>query len=356
MFYRLLLVTLIAAVAAAADIDLENSRSETFKLAGYLDGGFREWGHYNAVPSREFFVRRSGIAFNARLVENLKVEVKVEVRPDKMFLENAFVLWTPTDWIRTQAGQFKTATLLAGELSYWDLNMFERPLAYNLRKDLTFSGRDVGFDMRIDLPEILGVKVRGTAGVFNGDQRGEERIDNELLYTMRGEIEIPVTSANLTLGASAVSHRQGIKAENPSGYSLSGRQSAFSADAALTCNLSNWYSFSTTAEFTFGDNWSLVDVISGEDAPRFKGYWGAFTAVFHPWNVHGIKTFSLAAGYDYLSPDSNSVREHTRLSLIGAIYPVENFRLRFGAVRNTVKEVNTNENYTDLIGEVGIRF
>jgi len=283
------------------------------------------------------------------------VKVKIEARPDELFLKNAAIQWSPAGWAEVQAGQFKSATLLAGEQSYWNLNMFDRPLVYNLRKDLTFSGRDIGFDMRIDLPEIHGVALRGTAGVFNGDWRGAERTDDELLYTLRGEIE--VLSIDLTLGASAASHRQGaFDSEAPSGYAVSSRQNAFSADVSLNCKISNWYGFSAAAEVSTGDNWQQADVVLGEEAPQFTGYWGGVTAFYHPWRVRGIKTISVSAGYDYLNPDTDYDYCLSRFSVIGAVYPSENIRFRFGGIVNSFEDFLSTGNYTDYIAEVGLRF
>ncbi len=355
MLNNVLLVLFLAINTASADIDVENNHSEGFKISGYFDGGFSEWGSYNTVPSREFTIRRSGFKLYARFVETLRAEIKIEARPDELFLKNAVIQWSPTSWAEIQAGQFKSATLLAGEQSYWSLNMFERPLVYNLRKSLTFSGRDIGSDMRIDIPEFHGVVLSGIAGVFNGDERGEKRVDNELLYTMRGEIEIP--SIDLTLGASAASHRQGTdNPEDPSGYSVSGRQNAFSADVSLNCKISNWYGFSATAEVSKGDNWQQADVIAGDEASVFAGYWGNFTAFCHPWRVGGVRTISVSLGYDYLSPDSDNDYHHRRISVIGAVYPSDNIRFRFGGIVHRVDGLPVTDNYTDYIAEVGLRF
>jgi hypothetical protein len=355
MFNKVFLVLFLAIGIASADIDVENNYSEGFKISGYFDGGFSEWGSYNAVPSRGFTVRRSGFEVSARVVETLKADIKIETRPDELFLKNATIRWSPLNWAEVQAGQFKSATLLAGELSYWNLNMFDRPLVYNLREDLTFSGRDIGFDMHIELPEIHGVELTGAAGVFNGDQRGAERTDDELLYTVRGEMGIP--SIDLTLGASATSHRQGISnPEDPSGYSVSSRQNAISADFSMNCKISNWYSFSASGEVSVGDNWRMVEVVAGDDAPAFAGYWGNFTAFCHPWRVGSIKTISISLGYDYLNPDTDNDYDHRRISMIGAVYPSDSIRFRFGRIVNRLEGFISTDNYTDYIAEVGIRF
>lgn len=355
MFYKVLVILLVVARMAMADIDVENNQSEKFKINGYIDARFSDWGAYNTIPSRGFSIRRSGFELNAEFVETLKAEIKVEARPDDIFLKDAFLRWDPAGCTRARVGQFKRETLLGGTLSSWDLNMFDRPLVYDLCENLTYAGRDLGFDLRVDLPRFSGVELRGTAGIFNGDERADERTDNELLYTFRGEIKIP--SIDLTLGASAASHRQGL--ENPdesSGYSLSARQKAFSADISLDYEISNWYDVSLAAEMSTGDNWKNVDVIAGESAPEFLGYWGTFTAFYHPWRVRGIKTISLTAGYDHLSPDSDLDNEHSRISIIGAVYPTDNIRLRFGGVRNTISGILSDDKYTDFTAEVGLRF
>ncbi|MCK5786039.1 MAG: hypothetical protein KAH54_05730 [Candidatus Sabulitectum sp.] len=355
MFYKVLLALLIVVQVATADIDVENDRSERFTISGYIDGGFTEWGAYNAVPSREFSIRRSGFGLDAVIVETLKAELKVEARPDDFFLKDAIIRWDPAEWSRVRAGLFKKETLLGGNMSSWELSMFERPLVYDLCENLTYAGRDIGFDLRFDLPEFSGFELRGTAGVFNGDERASERSDNELLYAFRGEIGIP--SIDVTLGASVASHRQGIQnSEVPSGYSVSARQNAFSADILVGYEISNWYDVSAAAEYTQGDNWSLVDVIGGEEAPGFKGFWGSFTAFYHPWNVPGVKTFSLSASYELLDANTDIDGENSRLSVIGAIYPTDNVRFRFGAARNSISGILSDNEYTDILIEAGLRF
>ncbi|MCK5035057.1 MAG: hypothetical protein KAS73_04120 [Candidatus Sabulitectum sp.] len=359
MFYKLLAVVLLAAQISTADIDVENNLSEKFKISGYIDAGFTEWGLYNTIPSREFSIRRSGFEMNARFTETVKAELKIEAGPDNLFLKDALISWAPADWTRIRGGQFKRETLLGGDLSFWNLNMFERPLVYDLCEDLTYAGRDIGLDLRVDLPGFSGIELRGIAGVFNGDERGDQREDNELLYTMRGEIGIP--SIDLTLGASAAAHRQGESdSVEPSGYISSARQNAFAADISIDYKISNWYDITAAAEAVRGDNWDEVNVIAGEEAPSFTGFWGSLTASYHPLNVQGIKTVSLTANYDTVTPNTDWDSENTRVSIIGSVYPSKNIRFRFGGVMNrnstVVAGIPTEENYTDIIAEVGIRF
>lgn len=355
MSYKILIVVFLATQLATANIDVKNNLSEKFKISGYIDAGFTEWGAYNTIPSREFSIRRSGFRFNAELMETMKSEIKIEVRPDELFLKNVLVSWAPVDWSRTRIGQFKRETLLGGKLSSWDLNMLERPLVYDLCENLTYAGRDQGFDIRVDLLPLKGLELRGTAGVFNGDERGEEREDNELLYTFRGEIKIP--ALDVKIGASAASHRQGIRnQEETSGYSLSARQNMLSADFSVDYKISNWYDISVAAEVTTGNNWALVDVIAGEEAPRFKGMWGSFTSAYHPLQVKGIKTISLTGSYDYLAASTDLDSRHTKLSIIGAVYPAKNIRFRFGGIKNSISGTLANDDYTDIMAEIGFRF
>lgn len=355
MFYRIISVVLLIASAALADIDVENNLSEKFKIGGYIDAGFSEFGLYNAIPSREFAIRRSGFELNVEIVETLKAEIKYEVRPDNSFLKDALIIWEPTGWSRARIGQFKRQTLLGGTISSWNLGMFDRPLVYDLSENLTYAGRDLGFDLRIDLPSFSGIELRGNVGLFNGDERAEERTDNELLYTFRGEIRIP--SLDLTLGASSASHRQGQRdSGEPSGYTVSARQNAFAADIELDYKISNWYEVSLAGEMSTGDNWNLVDALAGEEAPRFKGYWGTFTALYHPWRVKAIETVSLSLGYDYLKSNTDLNMDHRRISVIGSVYPTDNVRIRFGGISNHVSELLSQDDYTDFILEAGFRF
>ncbi len=356
MFYKVLIFVFLAVQVASADIDVENSLSEKFNVSGYIDAGFTEWGSYNAIPSREFSIRRSGFELSAEFVETLKAEIKVEVRPDDIFLKDAVIRWDPADWARTRVGQFKRKTLLGGNLGLWNLNMFDRPLVYDFCKDLTYAGRDMGLDLRVDLPRFSGIELRGTAGVFNGDERGDERTDNELLYSFRGEMKI--SSIDLTIGGSAVSHRQGIENQSvPEGYSVSARRKAFSADISMDYEISNWYSLSASAEMAAGDNWSSCDIVSDTlPTPKFKGFWGTFTAAYHPWNVQGIKTIALTMGYDMLNANTDLDYDHSRMSIIGTVYPSDNIRLRFGGVRNCVSGILSDDKYTDFTAEVGLRF
>ena len=355
MFYKVLIIVLLGVQLASADIDVENSLSEKFDISGYIDAGYTEWGSYNAIPSREFSIRRSGFELDAEFIETLKAELKVEARPDDFFLKDAVVIWEPVEWSRAQVGQFKKETLLGGNTSTWNLNMFDRPLVYDLCENLTYAGRDLGCDLLVELPRFSGIELRGTAGLFNGDERAEERTDNELMYTFRGELEIP--SVDLTLGASAVSHRQGMEdSPEPSGYSSSSRQNAISADLSFDYDISNWYDVALSGEVSRGDNWSLVDVTAGEEAPKFLGYWATFTASYHPWNVPVIDTISFSLSYDHLTANTDLDTEHSRFSIIAAVYPSENIRFRFGGVKNSVSSILTDDEYTDLIAEVGLRF
>ncbi len=348
-------VVLLVVLTALANIDVENELSEKFTISGYLNAGFSELGAYNAVPSREFSVSRSGFELNAELTETLSAEMKLELRPDEFFLKDACFRWDPAEWTRIRLGQFKSETLLGGSMGFWNLNMFDRPLVYNLSENLTYAGRDIGVDFRVDLPAFSIFELRGSAGVYNGDERAEERTDNELLYTFRGELAIP--EIDLTLGAAAATHRQGIEDLNQtSGYSLSSRQTALSAGIELDYEISNWYDISIAAEASKGDNWEEVDVIVGEEAPEFRGYWAVLTAFYHPWDVQGIRTISVSAGYDKLQPNTDLESEDYRISVIGAIYPSENVRFRFGGVRNSVANYYNDDMYTDYMIEVGLKF
>lgn len=355
--FKVVVAIFVISMMAMADIDVENDLSEKFKIGGYMDAGFTEFGLYNAIPSRQFSIRRSGFELNAEFTEALKAEIKYEVRPDDSFLKDALIRWEPANWASARIGQFKRETLLAGGISSWNLNMFERPLVYDLAENLTYAGRDLGFDLKVNLPSSYGIELSGIAGVFNGDERAEERTDNELLYTFRGEIRIP--AIDLSLGASAASHRLGREdTAEPSGYAVSARQIAFSADIALDYKISNWYDLSLAAEMCKGDNWDTdySDVIAGEEAPGFVGLWGSISAFYHPWNVQGIETISISLSYDRLEENTELGTEETRLSIIGAVYPSENLRLRFGGVRNTIPGYLEDSNFTDYIAEVGLRF
>ena len=338
-----------------AAIDVENPVCEEFTLEGYLDARYEEFGGYNAVPSREFSIRRAGMETAARITGNLQAELKLEFRPNEIFLKDALVEWEPLGSARGRFGLFRRATLLGGDLSTWDLPLFERPLVYELREDLTYSGRDLGFDARIQLPVSNVLELRGTAGVFNGDARAEEREDSELLYSFRGTAEI--LPADLTLGLSAVSHRKGMADQTePDGYISSARLFAFSGDLSFEHEFNNWYGAEIYAELSTGDNWELSEVLAGEDPPRFLGYWGAVTFNYHPWNVQTIRTVSISLGFDEAKPDTDLDWMDRRISIMGAVYPTENTRIRFGGVKNTVEEFNSSEDYTDIVLEAGFRF
>ncbi len=356
MFFRVFVILLLITQITQADVDVENSNSEQFKVSGYLDGGFTEWGAYNTIPSREFSIRRSGFELSSEFTETLKANLKVEIRPDDIFLKDAVITWDPANWSTARFGQFKKETLLGGNISSWDLSMFDRPLVYDLCENLTYAGRDLGFDLRIKLPEYYGMELRGTAGIFNGDQRADERVDNELLYTFRGEIRIP--SIDLILGASTASHRQGMpNYYEPSGYSVSSRQNVISADFSFDYEISNWYDLSLAGEYTTGDNWKRVDVVTGELAPKFKGLWGSLTASYHPWNIQSIKTVSISVSHDYLTPDTELEEQQCITSVMGTVYPTENLRFRFGGQKNSFTENNGFEtNFTNFIAEIGLRF
>jgi len=351
----LLLVVIVISFSAFADIDVENNNSETFKISGYFDGSFAEWGDYNIVPSREFFVRRAGLEVNADLTELFSTEIKLETRPDEIFLKDVFVAWTPHQDITARFGQFKKENLLAGAISTWNLNMFDRPQIYTFCEDLTFSGRDLGTDLSLELPQFHGMEFSGTAGVFNGEERADERENNELLYNFRGKIDIP--AANLALGASVVSHREGIANSTvTSGYTSSARQNAMSADIEFTYKFSNWYEFDLTAEYATGDNWKQVDVIAGENAPSYQAYWATASVTYKPWNIYGINAISLSVTLDKLveNTDLDYCSKHT--SVIASIYPTEDFRFRFGAVSKDINDGQIEANYTNYFTEIGLRF
>ena len=349
------LCALFCVAVSLAAIDVENPVCEEFLLGGYLDARYEEFGGYNAVPSREFSIRRAGLESAAQITGNLQAELKLEFRPDEIFLKDALVEWEPLGSARGRFGLFRRATLLGGDLSTWDLPLFERPLVYELREDLTYSGRDLGFDARFQFPVFNLFELEGIAGVFNGDARAEERVDSELLYSFRGTAEI--LPADLTLGLSAVSHRKGMADQTePDGYISSDRLFAFSGDISFEHEFSNWYDAQVYGEFSTGDNWELGDVLAGEDPPRFIGYWGAVTFSYHPWTVQTIRTISISLGYDEAKVDTDLDWMERKISVIGAVYPTENTRIRFGGIRNTVENFNVSDDYTNIVLEAGFRF
>ncbi len=354
MVDRFLAVALLLSSIAYA-VDVENPLSEKFEICGYIDASYAEWGLYNAVPSREFSIRRSGIELTGEITETFMAELKVEIRPDEVYLKDAAFSWEPVSSVRARIGQFKRETTLGGNISSWQLCVFDRPLVYEFAENLTYTGRDMGLDLSFSLPDFKGCEIRGIAGLFNGDERSAERIDNEMLYSFRGEIEIP--SIDLTVGASAVSHRQGMEdTQSLEGYTVSSRMNSISADVSLSYKFSNWFDLSANSEFALGDNWQNYDFLVDVDPPEFSGYWATFTASYHPWDVRGIRTISLTAAYDYLTEDTELDYSRNRVSIIGAVYPSENLRFRFGGVRNSLSEFGADQNYTDFIAEIGLRF
>lgn len=345
----------VFASGAIADIDIENPLSEEFLIGGYIDFRYAQYGEYNTVPSREFFLKRAGLEAEATLTDHLAAELKVEARPDRIFLKDAFLSWEPLSFAQARFGQFKRETLLGESLSSWDFPMFDRPLSAELRENLTYGGRDLGIDVEVTLPEMGGVELRGIAGVFNGEENGDLKEDNELVYSFRGTAEI--LSPGITLGGSAVSQRLGtIDQSVPEGYTPSGRLTAFSGDVSIEHSFSNWYSGSLYGEYTTGDNWEFCDVFAGETAPKFKGIWGAITFNYHPWRVQSIRTLSLTVGFDEVRQDTDIDNFHRRISILASVYPRENIRLRFGGIRNTVSEILAEVEYTDLVAEAALRF
>lgn len=352
---KFILFALFSAAMAFAAVDVENPVCEGFTLEGYLDVRYEEFGGYNVVPSREFSIRRAGLETSASITGNLQTELKLEFRPDEIFLKDALVEWEPLDSARGRFGLFRRAALLGGDLSTWDLPLFERPLVYELREELTYSGRDLGFDARLQLPALSFLKLEGSAGIFNGEERGAEREDSELLYSFRGTAEI--LPADVMLGVSAVSHRMGMAdLTQPEGYISSDRLYAFSGDISVKHDFSNWYDTVLYGEVSTGDNWELSSVLAGEEPPRFLGYWGTLTFNYHPWNVQPVRTISLSLGFDEVKPDTDLDWMERKVSVIGAVYPTEDTRIRFGGVRNTIEDFSTSDEYTDLILEAGFRF
>ena len=345
-------------LTASGAVDVENPICDQFRLQGYLDLRYTEFGDYNTVPSREFSIVRSGLEASASLTGNLNAELKVEFRPDELFLKNALVEWSPFPFACGRAGQFRRETLLGGNLSTWDLPLFERPLVYELREELTYGGRDIGMDVEVEFPLGNSIELQGTAGVFNGDERGVDREDNELLYSFRGSAEI--IPAGVVIGGSAVAHRQGQADQAEiEGYISSDRLFAFSGDISFEHSFSNWYSLDLFAEYSTGDNWTWCDPIAGEEPPQFNGMWGALSLNYNPWNIPSIHRISLSAGYDRIEENADySNLYHEKLSLIAAVYPIKNIRFRFGGVRNSVEDFSSAEvqKYTDIIAEAGFRF
>jgi len=347
------LMLLLAGISSG--VDVENSLSEKFDLGGYIDAGFTQWGFYNAVPSREFSIRRAGIELGASVTQTVEADIQIELQTDAVFLKDAFLTFLPCSRLEMRFGQFKRQTLLGGMLSSWKLPMFDRPLLYDFCENLTYAGRDIGVDVELDLPAVKGIELSGIAGFFNGDERGEERTDSEFLYSFRGQMEVP--SFGLTLGGSAVSHRLGQETSSvPEGYSVSARQNSFSADVSVDYEVSNWYEFSLSAEAATGDNWSLADVVAGNTAPSFLGFWGALTGFYHPWNVRGIKTVSLSVCYDQLTHNTDLDTRETTVSLIGSVYPTDNIRFRFGGEKHNIDGILSDSFYTDYIFEAGLNF
>ena len=351
------IILLLGLNSAAEAVDVENQLCDRFRLSGYLDFRYSQYGEENTVPSQEFAVERSGLKTLVDLSSNFQAELKIEYNPEEVFLKNAFLEWSPSDFTDFRAGQFRKETILGGELSTWNLPLFDRPLVHEFREDLTYDGRDIGVDAEIEIPLGTDIELNANLGVFNGNERGTEKDDNELLFSFRGETRI--IPADLTLGASLVSHRLGESdSEELYGYITTERIQAFSIDAVWEQPLNNSYQLDMFAEYTSGDNWSEFDPYLVEDFPRFSGIWTAAVLNYTPWNISSIHKISLCLGYDRLSENTDSEDSHGQLSFIASVYPVDNIRFRFGGVRNTIKSYSLTENlnYTDILAEVSMRF
>ena len=343
--------------SASEAVDVENRLCEKFTLSGYLDLRYSQYGSENIVPSREFSVERAGLETQVDLSSNFSAELKVEINTEEVFLKNAFIEWRPFNFTDFRAGQFRRETLLGSKLSTWDLPLLERPLVHEFREDLTYDGRDLGVDVNIEIPLGDSLEFNGTIGVYNGDERGAEKEDNELLFSFRGEARI--LPADLTLGGSLVSHRLGQSdSEELYGYITSERFQAYSFDAAWEHALSNLYHLDMYAEYSAGDNWSEFDPYLVSEFPQFKGMWSAVTLSYLPWHIPSIQKISLSLGYDALSENADSDDSHKQVSLIASIYPAENIRVRFGGIRNSIDSSSMTESleYTDMLAEVSLRF
>jgi len=265
-----IILPLLCAGGASADIDVENGEAESFSLSAYARIRYTEFGGPLTVPDRTFTIESAGLSADFEIADALEGQLQVETVPGEVFLKDCFLRWSPLTWADLRAGQFKKPFCLNTMTSTWDLLSFDHAITDRELEDLLYSGRDIGAGLGLDpgmdfVPEL-------TLGVFNGSGDPENQ-DDELQYAARMEVELP---AGFALGADASMLRFGEPdPESVTGYSVSSRQNALGVDLSFGADVTHSLSAAFQGEYVLGDNWAEADVVHGAGAPSFRTWWAA---------------------------------------------------------------------------------
>jgi hypothetical protein len=317
------------------------------EVSGQVYARFVNHGDVFAGPSGEFLIRRAGITAKSPLGSNLEVEVELEALPEGAALNDCFVLWTPSDALNLTMGYFKMPFCAATTVSNWNLPSVERPLTHDIATDLDYSGRFPG--AAVEFSPELPLSPVVSAGAFS---RGGGHDDLEMRYASGLDVS-PVRG--LTVGGGFACLRVGeMNPGEPSGYSVSSLQKAFSGRFALERSFSFDTSLRLEGEFLAGDNWEEADVAFGEVAPGFMSYWASGLLEQRLRGVPGLRSLEGGLSWSVSVPETGEGSESRVLAPMMGVGITSSARLRFTLIRRTFDRASPD--YTDIVAELAVRF
>jgi hypothetical protein len=334
-----------------AVIDVENSDAESFTLSCSVFARYSVYGERNVIPDEEFSIRRASLTAEFELSDALDGELQVETRPTEVYLKDCYLNWEPLAWAGVRVGQFKKPFCRGSMTSGWNLLTMDRSLMHQLVSDLRFSGRDLGVQFTLAPPGDLMPVITG--GIFNGAPIGTPKDNNEKQLAGRCTFTLP-WGIELSGGVSSVRLGEADPLE-PSGYVFSTRQWCIGGDVCFSRNVTPDLEIRGEAEYIRGPNWSLVNIILGEEPPDFSGFRAACGGMFDLSSVPGLRSLEANMGYEMMKPDSTDAEE-TLLSPVIGVWFSPGIRVRAGAEIHSFSGMAGVENYTDYILEAAVRF
>lgn len=317
------------------------------EVSGQVYARFVNHGDLFAGPSGEFLIRRAGITAKSPLGSNLEVEVELEALPEGAALNDCFILWTPSDALDITMGYFKMPFCTATTVSNWKLPSVERTLTHEIATDLDYSGRFPGaaaeFSPDLPLSPVI------SAGAFS---RGGGHDDLEMRYASGLDIS---PAQGITVGGGFACLRVGeMNPGEPSGYSVSPLQKAFSGRFSLERSFTFDTSLRLEGEYLAGDNWEEADVAFGEAPPGFRSWWVSGLLEQRLGRVPGLRSLEGGLSWSVSVPETDDGRESRVLAPMMGVGITSSARVRFTLIRRTFD--GASPDYTDIVAELAVRF
>ncbi len=345
---RFLLMAILIAAAAHADVDVENESAENFTLSAYARIRFSEFGGALTMPDKSFGIQSAGLTADFDITDNTEGQLQLEIRPDDIFLKDCYILWEPFNFLEVQAGRFKKPFCLNTITSTWDLQAIDHSITHRELSDLLYSGRDIGSVLILD-PESEYLPTC-TFGVFNGSPDAQNQ-DNEIQYAGRAEFELPW---DIILGADFTSLRFGEEDEfSIEGYICSAKQTAMGGDLQFETELAKDFSLLLRGEFIRGDNWLLADVIEGDDPPEFQTWWFA-GGVTWKTDKPALESISASLSMGSWEPDRSVGSREDELTFTVSFDTGSPVTIRAAMVNHRPHNIIFEENRTDYILEAAL--